>query len=178
LIIKNGSLSIRNAGPDDAGLLCSWWNDGKVMAHAGYPNGIGISKAEALGLLEKDNDLQRRLILELENEPIGEMSYRTLEERTAEIGIKICDFDQQNKGYGSEFLRMLMDYLFVQKDYSKVILDTNLKNERAQFVYERLGFKKVRTNINKWRDQLGEMQSSVDYEMTKEVYQQLYRDQD
>ncbi|MFN2216406.1 MAG: GNAT family N-acetyltransferase [Anaerolineales bacterium] len=176
MIIKNGSLSIRNAGPDDAGLLCSWWNDGKVMAHAGYPNGIGISKAEALELLEKDNDLQRRLILELENEPIGEMNYRTLEERTAEIGIKICDFDQQNKGYGSEFLRMLMDYLFVKKGYSKVILDTNLKNERAQLVYERLGFQKVRTNINKWRDQLGEMQSSVDYEMTKEVYQQLYRD--
>ena len=178
MIIKNGSLSIRNAGPDDAGLLCSWWNDGKVMAHAGFPNGIGISKTEVLELLDKDNDLQCRLILELKNEPIGEMNYRTLEERTAEIGIKICDFDQQNKGYGSEFLRMLMDYLFVQKDYSKVILDTNLKNERAQLVYERLGFKKVRKNINKWRDQLGEMQSSVDYEMTKEAYQQLYRDQD
>ena len=176
MIIKNGSLSIRNAGSDDAGLLCSWWNDGKVMAHAGFPNGIGISKTEVLELLDKDNDLQRRLILELKNEPIGEMNYRTLEERTAEIGIKICDFDQQNKGYGSEFLRMLMDYLFVKKGYSKVILDTNLKNERAQLVYERLGFKKVRTNINKWRDQLGEMQSSVDYEMTKEVYQQLYRD--
>ena len=128
-------------------------------------------------MIKKDNDLNRRLIIEFEDKPIGEMNYRTLEERTAEIGIKICDFDQQNKGYGTAFMKMLMEYLFVNQGYKRIILDTNLKNDRAQFVYERLGFKKVRTNINKWRDQLGIMQSSVDYEMTKEAYQQLYGDQ-
>ena len=45
------------------------------------------------------------------------------------------------------------------------MLDTNLKNERAQHVYEMLGFRKLRVNIDSWEDQLGELQSSVDYEL-------------
>ena len=32
--------------------------------------------------------------------------------------------------------------------------------------YETLGFKKVSTNINAWKDQLGIWQTSIDYELT------------
>ena len=172
--ISNGKLSIRNATVEDAPLLSKWWNDGRVMAHAGFPNGLGISENQVAVSLEKDNDLQRRLIIELENEPIGEMSYRTPEEKIAEIGIKICAPEQQNKGYGTECLKMLIEQLFVNMGYNKIILDTNLNNKRAQQVYERLGFRKVRTNMDAWKDQIGERQSSVDYEMSKEDYAELY----
>ena len=54
--------------------------------------------------------------------------------------------------------------------YKKIILDTNLKNERAQHVYEMLGFRRLRVNIDSWEDQLGVMQSSVDYELTPEDF--------
>lgn len=54
--------------------------------------------------------------------------------------------------------------------YEKIILDTNLKNERAQHVYERLGFKKLRVVENSWCDQLGEAQSAVEYEMYKKDF--------
>jgi RimJ/RimL family protein N-acetyltransferase len=54
--------------------------------------------------------------------------------------------------------------------YDKIILDTNLKNKRAQYVYEKLGFKKTGQNLNSWKDQLGEFQSSVDYELSKEDF--------
>lgn len=36
-----GNLTIRNATVEDAVLLSAWWNDGKIMAHAGFPNGTG-----------------------------------------------------------------------------------------------------------------------------------------
>ena len=39
--ITKGRLTIRNATPDDAQQLCIWWNDGEIMAHAGFPNGTG-----------------------------------------------------------------------------------------------------------------------------------------
>lgn len=42
---------------------------------------------------------------------------------------------------------------------------TNLKNERAQHVYEKLGFTKLRVNENSWINQIGELQSSIDYEL-------------
>ena len=59
---------------------------------------------------------------------------------------------------------MLIEELFA-RGYTKIVLDTNLKNERAQHVYEMLGFRKVRVNIDSWRNQLGVLQSSVDYEL-------------
>ena len=52
----------------------------------------------------------------------------------------------------------------------KIILDTNLNNTRAQHVYEKLGFKKVRVKNNSWKNQLGEWQSSVDYELVEENF--------
>ena len=56
------------------------------------------------------------------------------------------------------------------RDSTKIVLDTNVKNTRAQHVYEKLGFRKVRTRIDDWRDQLGELQSSIDYELTAEDF--------
>ena len=172
--IEAGKLKIRNAKVEDARQLCAWWNDVAIMAHAGFPNGLGISEQKVVELIEGDDDLNRRLVLECENAPIGEMNYRTLEEKTAEIGIKICDASQQNRGYGSEYLKMLMQYLFIEMGYDKIILDTNLKNERAQHVYEKLGFRKIRTNLDSWKNQVGELQSSVDYELMREEYEKLY----
>ena len=37
------NLTIRTAVPSDAAQLTAWWNDGTVMAHAGFPNGLGIT---------------------------------------------------------------------------------------------------------------------------------------
>lgn len=51
MIIRFENLVIRNATSKDAQILCNWWNDGKVMAHAGYPKGLGI----------KTQDINRRL---------------------------------------------------------------------------------------------------------------------
>jgi RimJ/RimL family protein N-acetyltransferase len=77
--LESGKLRIRNATEDDAKLLCKWWNDGTIMAHAGFPNGIGINEKKVAELI-------------------------TPQEKTAEIGIKICDANMQNKGYGTEFM--------------------------------------------------------------------------
>lgn len=176
--IESGKLKVRSAAIEDAKMLSEWWNNGKVMAHAGFPKGIGISEDKVAELIKEDNNLSQRLIIELENKPIGEVNYRTPKEKVAEIGIKVCDSSQQNKGYGTECLKMLMEYIFMSMGYNKIILDTNLKNKRAQYIYKKLGFRKVRTNIDAWKDQLGELQSSVDYEMLKEGYTKLYGNQE
>jgi RimJ/RimL family protein N-acetyltransferase len=169
MYINKDNLVIRNATIEDAKILCNWWNDGRVMAHAGFPNGIGTTEEEISNKLMKDTDKGRRLILEINGVPIGEMCYRTIDENVAEIGIKICDFNQQEKGFGTKFLNMLINCLFNQMRYEKIILDTNLDNTRAQHVYEKIGFRKVRVNIDSWKNQLGELQSSIDYELTKNM---------
>ena len=168
--IKKGDIRIRNAGEADCEQLAAWWNDGAVMAHAGFPLGLGTTAEKVREDLAGDSDAAgRRLIIEYKSCPIGEMNYRNMENGTAEIGIKICDASFQEKGLGRVILSLFISELFSMGD-KKIVLDTNLKNLRAQHVYEMLGFRRLRVNIDSWEDQLGEKQSSVDYELTPEYF--------
>ena len=110
-----------------------------------------------------------RMIIEESDRLISKCNYRNLVDGVAEIGIKICETDCQNRGVGRKVLSMMIGWLF-SNGYSKIVLDTNLTNTRAQHVYESLGFRKVQTNIDSWKDQLGRVQSSVDYELVEKDF--------
>ena len=113
MLIQNNNLTIRNATSEDAAILWRWWNDGKVMAHAGFPNGLGISEEEIIQQLSADADESGRcLIIEMDEVPVGEMNYSNQGNNVAEIGIKICDFSRQEKAHGRKFLSMLINTLF------------------------------------------------------------------
>ena len=161
-------ISIRSAKKEDAPQLCSWWNDGAVMAHAGFPDGVGttVSEVEAQ-LIRESDETGRTHIVCFEDAAIGEMNYRDLGDGTCEIGIKICDAAYQNRGLGKIILSLFIDGLFNERGYEKIVLDTNANNARAQHVYERLGFQKVRMNVNAWEDARGVMQTSIDYALTR-----------
>ena len=102
--IQYGDLLIRDATVDDAEQLCIWWNDGKVMEHAGFPKGLGITvdtiKKQIMDKQTGNLSKNQRHIIIYKNRPIGEMNYREVDLDTCEIGIKICDFSMQNKGLG------------------------------------------------------------------------------
>ncbi|OAD89846.1 acetyltransferase, GNAT family [Clostridiales bacterium KLE1615] len=180
--LEQGKLCIKNAEQEDCKQLVSWWNDGAVMAHAGFPNGLGTNEKKVQKQIAADSDDTRRhLVIWYDGNRIGEMSYAnlgdsleetgedTIENRTADIGIKICNSTFKEKGLGKIVLSMLIRELF-SRGYTKIVLDTNLKNKRAQHVYERLGFQKVNIRMDAWIDQVGEKQSVVDYELTKEHF--------
>lgn len=168
--IYHDDICIRNVGIEDCEKLAAWWNDGKVMAHAGFPNGLGTTAAEIWDKVSGDtDDTKRRMIIEYQNSAIGETNYYNLGDRVAEIGIKICDETYQEKGLGKKILSMLIHELF-SMGYEKIILNTNLKNTRAQHVYEQLGFQKVRVCMDSWTDQVGVLQSFVDYELVPENF--------
>jgi RimJ/RimL family protein N-acetyltransferase len=172
MFIQYENLTIRNAETADAEQLCAWWNDGKVMAHAEFPNGLGcIPDTIRKDIATDDDKKQRRHIIELDGKPIGEMSYRNMKgaEGTAEPGIKICDFSEQDKGLGTKLLIVFIDALFRYYSYERIVLSTNLENERAQHIYEKkLGFRRTRIDKDCWRNQLGELQSFVYFEIGKD----------
>lgn len=170
MLLQYKQITIRDATASDAPLLTKWWNDGAVMAHAGFPNGLGTTAEKVAQDIAKDTDTtRRRLILLWDNLPIGEMVYRNLGNQTADIGIKICESTYQEKGIGRMALSMLIKHL-LQSGYTKIVLDTNLKNTRAQHVYEKLGFQKLRVNHDSWQNQMGQWESSVDYELTADTF--------
>lgn len=160
-------LTIRNATIDDSTLLSAWWNDGRIMAHAGFHYGTGETPSQIAQRLFIDQDETHRFIIEYREIPIGEMSYRDVGHGTAEIGIKICNETYQNLGLGRIVLSMLISELFDHIGYSRIILDTNESNKRAQHVYETLGFQKERVRPNAFRDDTGVWQTAVDYSLEK-----------
>ena len=163
-------ITIREASPADAQQLCEWWNDGSVMAHAGFPRGLGITVEKIIAQLSDHSTKHYRHVIEYQGRLIGEMNYRETDPHICEIGIKICDASMQNRGLGKIILSLFIDALFREYGYQKIILDTNLTNTRAQHVYEQLGFRKLRVNLGSWKDQLGNLQSSVDYELTEDSF--------
>ena len=162
--LQHGNILLRDATKTDAKQLAEWWNDGAIMAHAGFPNGLGTTEEEVA-----EDIGTGALIIEEAGKPIGEANYRIVDDKVAEIGIKICETDCQNRGLGRIILSMLISWLFEQ-GFEKIVLDTNLTNLRAQHVYESLGFRKLRINYDSWTDQLGNKQSAVDYVLTEDNF--------
>lgn len=162
--LQYNDLTIRTALPEDAPQLVRWWNDGAVMAHAGFPLGLGTTVEKEAARLPGTG----RLMLEYEGRSIGEMNWRDVG-NAAEIGIKICEVPMQERGLGRIALSLLIRELF-SMGFPKIILDTNPNNLRARHVYEKLGFQKVAVRENSWIDQLGNPQSAVDYALTPENF--------
>jgi len=186
LVYKN--LVIRDALPADSEQLCSWWCDGKIMAQFGLPNGAGCTPE---GIRESfgGNANPKLQIIELDGKPIGEMSYRNfcypdgvieldgkpIDETdyrnmngAAEPGIKICDFSVRDKGHGTTLLTIYIDALFRYYGYERIIIDTDMKNERARHVYEKkLGFRFLGTQKNSSLDESDYYETVIYFEMNK-----------
>ncbi len=151
-MIIGKNICIRPLESGDEEILHRWWNDGEIMAHAGFPHGT-LQGIESIREIVRRESAQEALfptskILMLcrrhDMSPIGEVSYGGYDRHNqrCEIGIKICDFTAREKGFGTEALALFIDYLFMYLNLNKIELTTMPDNSRAHHVYAKLGFKR------------------------------------
>jgi RimJ/RimL family protein N-acetyltransferase len=168
LTFSNGY--IRVAQPNDAPTLASWWADGKVMEHAGFPNGIKTDINQLKNRLSTQKTNSVLWILEdINHSPIGEMAF-SIKDLVATLGIKICVSDAQNKGVGKQALKCMINHLFETYNIESIWLDTMIENKRAQHVYESLNFEQIKINQACWEDQLGNIRTAVEYSLNRNTY--------
>src|SRR5262249_39298614 len=76
----------------------------------------------------------------------------TLPHRSAELGILIGDRAAQGKGYGTEAIRLLLDFGFGTLGLHRIALYVYANNERAIRCYETCGFRRegVRRESRWW----------------------------
>jgi RimJ/RimL family protein N-acetyltransferase len=104
------------------------------------------SKAEHVRWFEwRSRDESRRLYT-IENEEqqvIGSLTLREIDgQRSARLGITMgADFVSQ--GYGTEALRLFLDYFFETLGFEQMVLDVAATNLRAVRAYRSLGFRQV-----------------------------------
>lgn len=170
MLLYYNNITIRNATPKDGELLCQWWNNGELMVDVGFPKGLGTTAEKiSTDLATDSDDTRRRLIVELDGRPMGEMAYENLGNNTASMDIKICDLSLQNRGYGKILMSLVIAWLFDQ-GYREILLKVDGDNKRAQHVYEQLGFVPVATHKDSWKDQLGNLRWEIDYRLTQENF--------
>ena len=81
------------------------------------------------------------VIATLENKPLGWVNrYSKGSSLIWFVGIDICEDYFLNRGYGTEALRLWVDYLFENSNYHKLCLDTWSFNPRMARVAEKIGF--------------------------------------
>lgn len=101
------------------------------------------NEREKLSSKLSEGDYTFSIIRKSDNTLIGNCGFNRIDniDRTATVGIFIGDEDNQNKGYGSEALRVLLNYGFGVLNLNNIDLKVFDFNARAIRCYEKVGFK-------------------------------------
>jgi RimJ/RimL family protein N-acetyltransferase len=104
------------------------------------------SRAEHIRWFEwRSKDPSRRLytIIDEGHQVIGSLTLREINGRqSARLGITIgADFVSQ--GYGTEALKLFLDYFFSETEFARLVLDVAATNLRAVRCYQAMGFRNV-----------------------------------
>lgn len=86
-----------------------------------------------------DNPFSHYFVYEKEKVVIGYIGFRIIDDQ-AEMMNFVIDPDYQNEGLGSELLEYSLNYL-QEKHVRTITLEVRKSNKKAQYVYEKYGFK-------------------------------------
>lgn len=137
-------LSPRNT--EDVEIFTEWLNDFEITDYTGK-SGMLLTLAGEKKYLEENSSPEATFaIVTLDkDEMIGSVSLEKIENtnRTATLGIMIGNKNYFSKGYGTEAIRLILDYGFNYLNLHCIQLNVLDVNERAIKCYEKCGFKKA-----------------------------------
>jgi RimJ/RimL family protein N-acetyltransferase len=144
------------------------------------------SKAESLKKFENPSQIailcerQRFIIEKKDGTRIGTIAHWFAQpERFLEIGYDVIR-SERGKGYGTEAVQLMVDYLFLSKDVVRIQAFTDVRNKASQKVLEKAGFKREGT-LRKAGFVRGQRADAYVYGVTREDWKEpkaLRRDSD
>ena len=146
-------LSPRNM--EDVEIFTKWLNDMEVTDYIGRTHEITTLEGEKKYLENKNLESEPSFsIVTLENDKmIGSISIENInmKNRTGILGLFIGNEEYRNTGYGTEAIRLILDYGFNYLNLNSIKLDLISCNERALKCYKKCGFKEMgRTREDKF----------------------------
>ena len=146
-MLRGELLNLRPLKKDDLEEIMKWINDIEVTKHLSSIN-FPVSRLQEEKYLEKmmnKNDKQKHLVIETkEGNYIGQITLDNInwKNRNAELGIVIGKKEYWDKGYGTEAIKMLLNYGFNQMNLYNIYLWVFNYNKRGIRCYEKCGFKR------------------------------------
>lgn len=132
---------------EDSEKFTKWMNDFNVTDYTGRSCGLTTLEGEKAWLNSALNSGEPLFsIIKLENdELIGNTGLMKIDNirKTATLGIMIGEDENRSKGYGTEAIRLLLDYGFNYLNLNNIMLEVFSFNERAIKSYKKAGFKEI-----------------------------------
>jgi RimJ/RimL family protein N-acetyltransferase len=143
--LQGNLVRLRAGEPEDEPLLHAWINDTEVIENLAmrYPISHPAEREWLETAIKIDFSNAGFAIDRLSD---GQMIGRTglhsasPENRSATLGIMIGDRSCWDSGYGTDAMRVLCRFGFEYMNLHRIELDVFAANERAQHVYEKVGF--------------------------------------
>ena len=172
-MLEGKNVNLRIMEKDDLPLFAEWINKPEVSGE--YNPLHQMSKTEAEKMLDNPSDIKPFIVERKDGSKIGFIvHFHVLHLGTGtkqlEIGYSLVP-SERGKGYGTEALKIMVDYLFLSKDAMRIQVQTDLRNVASQKIIEKVGFKKegiLRKNFF----MRGELRDCYIYSILREEWQQ------
>ena len=135
-------LSPRNI--EDAEIFTEWMNDFETSDYIGRSHMVLTAENEKKYFENSMNAEASFFIVTLEDDKlIGTISLEKIDHinRCAILGIFIGDKNYRNNGYGTEAIKLILEFGFKYLNLKNIKLDLMEFNERAMKCYKKCGFK-------------------------------------
>jgi RimJ/RimL family protein N-acetyltransferase len=136
-LLEGKNLNLRIAEKGDVSLVAERWRNPQYMGE--YQDVMDIPEAKLEKVMLKDTIF---FIIEKKDETkvghIGGWMYGRI---CMEIGFALVP-SERGKGYGTEAIKMMVDYLFLEKDIARVQAPAATGNIASQKALEKAGFSK------------------------------------
>ena len=130
---------------EDVEKYTEWMNDFETTDYTGRSHQTMTLEGERKYIEESNqkNENTFAIIESKEDKLIGSIGLHRINhiKRTATLGIFIGDKEYRGKGYGTEAIRLILDFGFNYLNLNNIKLDLMEFNERALACYKKCGFK-------------------------------------
>ena len=167
-MLEGKNVNLRVEEKEDLTLVAEWLNDPEYFG--AYNPLIQLSKSE----LEKEYDkltpeARWFLIEKKDGSKVGTIGHFPAG-KLLEIGYALIP-SERGKGYCTEAVRIMVDYLFLSKDIVRIQAHTDVRNDASQKVLEKVGFKKE-GRVRKFSFIRGEWRDGLLYSILREEWKE------
>jgi RimJ/RimL family protein N-acetyltransferase len=146
-LLEGKTVNLRVMEKDDLPLFVEWAN--KLAFFGEYNPMHQMSKTEAGKKLDNPSDIKPFIIEKKDGSKIGfivhfHVLHLATGTRQLEIGYTLVS-SERGKGFCTEAVKIVVDYLFLSKDIMRIQAQTDQRNVASQKVLEKAGFRKEGT---------------------------------
>ncbi|MCX6182255.1 MAG: GNAT family protein [Bacteroidetes bacterium] len=177
-MLKSEKITLRAIEPRDLNILFNWENDTKywVLSNTLVPFSKNVlSKYLENAHLDIYEAKQLRLVIQTTEDakPIGLIDLFEFDpfHLRAGVGILIGNDRDHGKGYGSESLRLLVEYSFTHLQLKQLYCNITSDNSGSIHLFEKAGFQKIGTKkawlktSQGWKDEISYQLVNPNFEM-------------